>query len=76
MKPSTRNMIVWIGVAAVLAVVWYLGARPRLHFINPIVFLALLVAAAGALTGLLWWELATGDEEDDPRRDLAARHYP
>ena len=66
MKPSTRNIIVWIGVAAVLAVVWFLGAQPRLHFINPIGFLALLVAAAGALTGLLWWELATGGEDADP----------
>lgn len=64
MKASSRNLVVWIGVAAILAAVWYFGARPRLHFTNPAGFLALLVAAAAALTGLLWWELATADEDD------------
>ena len=30
-----------------------------------------MVAAAAALTGLLWWELATGDARDDPPADAA-----
>jgi hypothetical protein len=28
---ATRNLLVWIAVAVILAAVWYFGARPRLH---------------------------------------------
>jgi hypothetical protein len=65
MKASTRNLLVWVAAAGILAAVWYFGARPRLHFTDPAGFLVLIVAAAAALTGLLCWELATGDEDDD-----------
>ncbi len=74
MKDSARNMVVWTGVAAILAAVWYFGARPRLHFINPAGFLALLVVAALALACLLWWEIATADENH--RQDATGGSTP
>ena len=48
MSAAARNFVVWVGVALVVAAVWFFGARPRLHFIDPGSFLLLMVAAAAA----------------------------
>jgi hypothetical protein len=60
-KPAHRNLLVWGVAAAIAAAIWFFAARPRLHFIDPTLFLLILAAAAAALTALLWWEIAGDD---------------
>ncbi len=68
MKPRTRNLIVWGGVLAIVALIWLLAVRQGLHFRDPVAFLIVVAGAALALTALLWWEIA-GERSDTAPSD-------
>lgn len=61
---SRRNLLLWLGVALVVAGLWYFAARVRLHLVDPLAFIAWVAAAAAGLTALLWWGLAGGSDDD------------
>ena len=64
MKPMTRrNLLVWSGVLAIVATIWFFASRARLQFVDPSMFLVILAAAAAALSMLLWWEVASDDTD-------------
>lgn len=68
MRPFARNLMVWIAVLVIVAVIWFLAARTHLQFVDSTMFLMVIAGAAAALTALLWWEIAT-DSSDDGRED-------
>ncbi|MGE0714614.1 MAG: hypothetical protein AB7P02_04150 [Alphaproteobacteria bacterium] len=51
------NAVVWIGVLAVVAGLWFFGVRTRVHLIDPLEFIVLVAVAAAFLTALMWWEM-------------------
>ncbi|MBX6368003.1 MAG: hypothetical protein IRZ04_08480 [Rhodospirillales bacterium] len=61
---SGRNLLLWLGVALIVAGLWYFVARVRLHLIDPLAFIAWIAGAAAALTALFWWGLAGGSDDD------------
>jgi hypothetical protein len=63
-----RNVVVWVGVIAVAAGMWFFVGRRRLHLIDPPTFLIFVAIATAALTALLWWEMSRRDPSDDSDR--------
>jgi len=57
----TRNVMIWIGTAAIAFGLWFFAARTRLHLIDPLTFIGYVAVAALGLTALLWWGLAAQD---------------
>lgn len=61
---SRRNLLLWLGVAVIVAGLWYFAARVRLHLVDPLAFIGWVAVAAAGLTALLWWGLAGGSDDD------------
>jgi hypothetical protein len=61
---TKKNLLIWLGVGAIVFALWYFAARTRLHLIDPLAFIAWVAGAAAGLTALLWWGLAGKDDND------------
>ncbi len=64
MSPARINAVVWCVVLLVAAGLWFFAARTRLHMVDPLSFIAVVGVAAAVLTALLWWEMASGPEDE------------
>lgn len=66
MSKRTINAVVWAGVLAVVAGLWFFSARTRLHLVDPLSFITVVAVAAAVLTALLWWEMRKNAEDPAP----------
>lgn len=70
LRRGSSNIIVWIGVVAIVGLLWFFVARTRLHIVDPLAFIAWTAFAAAGLTALLWWEIAgSGNDTDDSNNE-------
>jgi hypothetical protein len=60
---TKKNLVIWLGVGAIVVALWYFAARTRLHLIDPLAFIAWVAGAAAGLTALLWWGLTGKDDK-------------
>ena len=65
MSPTVRNVVVWSGTLAVCLLLYWTSARPSLHFIQPLRFLACVALAAAAITALVCWEFVGSARRDE-----------
>lgn len=61
---TKKNLLLWLGVGAIVLALWYFAARTRLHLVDPLAFIAWVAGAAAGLTALLWWGLAGKDDDE------------